>query len=252
MVDYSSLNKRLEPVDMSGAPRLETVVHQVGSVGGQVYKLREADPQCLVNKWLCSTTDLHCGFNQVTVAERGRELTAFSVPGVQGEHSKLHYVKSPFGTKSMPCWFNRMTGSVIGDMHFGHLDVGVGFQMSEEYKAAKLAQQDKLAHADAAALIKGCEKETPEKCATHYIDDLFCVTMSSWKRHIIALRHMFHRMALHGLGCRIDKTLFAQDELCVLGWQISEGKVRADMEKVHKMIDGIGGPECRLKDKSDV
>ena len=105
VVDYSLLNRSLQPVNMARAPRLETVVHQVGSCGGQAYKLRCEDPLGEKNKWYCSTTDLMSGFHQSTIAPECRDLTSFIVPGVLGDNSKLHFVKAPFGCRSMPTYF---------------------------------------------------------------------------------------------------------------------------------------------------
>ena len=98
VIDYSMLNRSLVPVNMAGAPRLETVVHQVGSCGGTAFDQRTADPDHKKNTWYCSTTDLMAGFHQSTIAPECRDLTAFIVPGVLGEHSKLMFAKAPFGT----------------------------------------------------------------------------------------------------------------------------------------------------------
>ena len=108
-------------------------------------------------------------------------------------------------------------------------------------------QEQQLAHEAAAPLLAGQWAGTdPGKCVTHYIDDCWTVTMTSWEDHVTALRHTFHKLALYGLGARADKSEFAQVKLGVLGWKVSEGKVHADMEKVHKMIDSLGGTKCVL------
>ena len=54
------------------------------------------------------------------------------------------------------------------------------------------------------------------------------------------------------MGAQADKSEFAQTKLGVLGWKVSEGKVHADMGKIHKMIDTIGGQECVLKNRGEV
>ena len=240
VIDYSLLNRSLKPVNMAGAPRLETVVHQVGSCGGTAFKLRKDDPEGKSNTWYCSTTDLMAGFHQSTIAPECRDLTAFIVPGVLGENSKLHFVKAPFGTRSMPTYFSRMVGSVLSNLHFGHLSVDAKTDSTEAFRNSKIVQDRQLAHEAAKPLLEGQWAGTnPGKCVTHYIDDTWVVTMTSWEDHVTALRHMFHKLALYGLGARADKSEFAQVKLGVLGWKVSEGKVHADMEKVHKMIDSL-------------
>ena len=253
VVDYSALNRALKPVNMAGAPRLETVVHQVGSCGGTSFKRRTEDPDHEKNTWYCSTTDLMAGFHQSTIAPECRDLTAFIVPGVLGEHSKLEFVKAPFGSRSMPTFFSRMVGSALSSIHFGHLAIDESTADTEAFQKAKIVSDDQLAHEAAAPLLRDKWAGTdPGKCVCHYIDDCWVVTMTTWDDHITALRHMFHRLALHGLGARVDKSEFAQTKLGVLGWQVSEGKVFADMGKVHKMIESIGGPKCILKDRAEV
>ena len=253
VVDYSLLNRSLMPVNMAGAPRLDTVVHQVGSCGGTAFQRRTDDPDHKKNTWYCSTTDLMAGFHQSTIAPECRDLTAFIVPGVLGDHSKLEFVKAPFGTRSMPTYFSRLVGSVLSNLHFGHLSIEEKLEATAEFRKAKIIRHEQLAHEAAAPLLHGKWKDTdPGKCVCHYIDDAWCVTMTTWDDHITALRHLFHKLALYGLGARADKSEFAQTKLGVLGWQVSEGKVHADMGKVHKMIDSIGGPDCILKERSEV
>ena len=123
MVDYNLLNRSHKPMNMAGAPRLETVVHQVGSCGGIAFDLRSVDPLGNIDVWYCSTTALMAGFHQSIIAPECRDLTAFIVPGVLGENSKLHSVKVPFGTRSMPTYVSRMVGSVLSNLHFGNLSV---------------------------------------------------------------------------------------------------------------------------------
>ena len=253
VVDYSLLNRSLQPVNMAGAPRLDTVVHQVGSCNNTAFKLRSEDPSGIKNTWYCSTTDLMAGFHQSTIAPECRDLTAFIVPGVLGENSKLHFVKAPFGTRSMPTYFSRMVGSVLSNLHFGHLAMDTQLDDTEAFQKSKIVRDEQLAHKQASPLLRGEWANTdPGKCVVHYIDDCWAVTMSTWDDHVTALRHLFHKLALYGLGARADKSEFGQVKLGVLGWQVSEGKVHADMGKVHKMIDSLGGPECVLKSRSEV
>ena len=231
-VDYKSVNTRLQPVNMSNAPRLEVCLHQVASCGGHTFRAREeeiatgkVDPN---RRWLATTADLCQGFHQLRIAPECRPLTAFTIPGIHAREGHLQFVCCPFGLSTLPTHFHEVVGQAIGDLHYGHLPMSGIVPDSTKPDAGQLP------------------------VASHYIDDTFVSTYATFEEHIAAVRRVFKRLEAVGFGARVDKIEFAQTELQMLGWRVQEGRITTDKSKVCKMVQEIGGYQNRLNDKKDV
>ena len=242
-VDFKGVNARLQAVNMSNAPRLETCLHQVASCGGRTFSERRREVETGVvepdRKWLATTCDLVQGFHQITLAPECRPYTAFTIPGLHAKEGHLQFVCAPFGLSVMPTYFNEVVGQAIGDLHYGYFRS----QSAANMIGDSINVQDGVAESADGGHIP---------TTAHYIDDTFVSTLDTFQGHIAAVRAVFMRLQAVGFGARVDKVEFAKGKLTMLGWSVEEGRITTDQEKARKLVSGIGGTENRLNNRSDV
>ena len=232
-VDYKEANARQVDVNMSNAPKMEECLHHVASCGGRLFDKQKAGTMKDEHEWLATTADLLQGFHQMRLAPECRPLTAFTVPGLHTKEGRLQFVCAPFGLAVMPIYFHECVGQALGDLRYGNIR---GLKPGD----------DKLQ-------IPG-QKTNPlgYQVVSHYIDDIITSTCDTFEDHMRAVELVFERLEAVGFGARVDKVEFAKPRLDMLGWSVSAGQIRTNDFKVKKMIDEIGGPECRLRDKKEV
>ena len=69
-----------------------------------------------------------------------------------------------------------------------------------------------------------------------YIDDLLCITNTTFEDHLDKLEQVFSTLEQAGLKVNAKKSLFAQTELEYLGYWISQQGIKPVLKKIQAMI----------------